>query len=204
MRHLVRIAAAASVLVAALAGSAQAAFISAPMGLGQQLDHIRFETPTLAPMAYTRFCIEYPEDCKLPKIMFRGGRVKLTAERLRELVAVNARVNAAIRPEPNLLGVAGEKWVIAPSAGDCNDYAVTKRHQLLANGWPPRSLLLAEVITHWGEHHLVVVVRTQSGDLVIDNLNANIKPWTRTNYTWVRIQTPNNPMFWAKVGERSV
>jgi predicted transglutaminase-like cysteine proteinase len=191
-------------VLVALCGSAQAAFIGAPMGLGQQLVHIRFETPTLAPMAYTRFCMQYPEECRASKITFRGGRVKLTPERLRDLTTVNAEVNAAIRPEPNVEGVAGEKWLIAPVAGDCNDYAVTKRHQLMASGWPPRSLLLAEVITHWGEHHLVVVVRTQSADLVIDNLNANIKPWTRTNYTWVRIQTPNNPMFWAKVGDRSV
>ena len=106
--------------------------------------------------------------------------------------------NAAIQTGVGL-AVAG-----APLAASHVYNAVTKRHQLMASGWPPRSLLLAEVITHWGEHHLVVVVRTQSADLVIDNLNANIKPWTRTNYTWVRIQTPNNPMFWAKVGERSV
>jgi predicted transglutaminase-like cysteine proteinase len=54
-----------------------------------------------------------------------------------------------------------------PSSGDCNDYAVTRRHDLIARGWPARSLLLAEVITSWGEHHLVVVVAHQrcgSGD----------------------------------------
>jgi predicted transglutaminase-like cysteine proteinase len=33
-------------------------------------------------------------------------------------------------------------------------------------------------------------------------LNANIKSWNRTNYRWVRIQTPDNPMFWTKVGDR--
>jgi predicted transglutaminase-like cysteine proteinase len=65
------------------------------------------------------------------------------------------------------------------SFGDCNDYAVTKRHDLI-----PQRLactLLAEVITGWGEHHLVVVARAKAADLVIDNLDANIKPWTRTN-----------------------
>jgi predicted transglutaminase-like cysteine proteinase len=92
---------------------------------------------------------------------------------------------------------------VAPSSGDCNDYAVTKRHDLIARGWPARSLLLAEVVTSWGEHHLVVVVRTKAADLVIDNLNANIKPWTRTNYRWLQIQTPDNPMLWAKIGDRT-
>jgi predicted transglutaminase-like cysteine proteinase len=205
MRRLIKISAAASVLAALLAGPAKAAFVGAPMNLGLQLQRIKFETPTLAPMAYTRFCMEYPQECRqTTPIMFRSGRVKMTTERFQELIRVNAQINTAIRPEPNLLGLAGERWLVAPASGDCNDYAVTKRHELIARGWPARSLLLAEVVTTWGEHHLVVVVRTSNGDLVIDNLNANIRPWTRTGYRWVRIQTPQNPMFWAKVGDRTV
>jgi predicted transglutaminase-like cysteine proteinase len=202
MRRLTKIAAAA-LLGLAFFGNAEAAFIGIPMNLGIQLEHIRFDTPTLAPMAHTRFCMEYPEDCKTRKIVFRGSRVTLNPQRVQDLIAVNAKVNSMIKPERNVSGIAGEKWIVGPSFGDCNDYAVTKRHELIARGWPAQSLLLAEVVTSWGEHHLVVVVRTKAVDLVIDNLNANIKPWTRTNYTWVRIQTPNNPMFWAKVGDRT-
>ena len=52
---------------------------------------------------------------------------------------------------------------------------MTKRHELMARGWPARSLLLAEVVTNWGEHHLVLVVRTRTADLVLDNLDADIK-----------------------------
>ncbi|WWE91844.1 transglutaminase-like cysteine peptidase [Bradyrhizobium symbiodeficiens] len=84
-------------------------------------------------------------------------------------------------------------------AGDCNDYAVTKRHALLERGWPARALLLAEVVTGSGEHHLILVVRTRSGDVVVDNLNANVRPWSKTNYQWVRMQSPQNPQFWSKV-----
>jgi predicted transglutaminase-like cysteine proteinase len=204
MRHLGKIAAALSLLAAASIGTAQAAFIGAPMNLKFQLEHIRFEQPMMAPLAHVRFCMDYPQDCRPRKIIFRSGRVKLTPQRVQDLVTVNAQVNSTIRPEPNLAGLAGERWLIAPSSGDCNDYAVTKRHDLIARGWPAQSLLLAEVVTNWGEHHLVVVIRTTTADLVIDNLNANIKPWTRTNYTWVRIQTPDNPMYWAKVGDRTV
>ena len=204
MRQLVKIAAAIALLATAFFGKAEAAFIGAPMNLGIQLQHIRFESPTLAPMAHTRFCIEYPGECRTGSIMFRSGLIKMTPQRVHDLAAVNAEVNSTIKPEANAAGIAGERWVVAPSSGDCNDYAVTKRHKLIARGWPARSLLLAEVVTNWGEHHLVVVVRTKSADLVIDNLNANIKPWSRTNYTWVRIQTPSNPMFWAKVGDRTV
>jgi len=149
--------------------------------------------------------MQYPRDCQRSKtrIKFRSSRIKLTPQRMEDLVAINARINSAIRPEHNNAGIAGEKWLIGPAAGDCNDYAVTKRHELIALGWPAQSLLLAEVVTNWGEHHLVVVVRTRTADLVIDNLNANIKPWTKTHYTWVRVQTPENPMYWAKVNDRT-
>jgi predicted transglutaminase-like cysteine proteinase len=78
---------------------------------------------------------------------------------------------------------------------------VTKRHELLARGWPSRSLLLAEVVVPSGEHHLAVVVRAKEGDLVIDNLNANVRPWFKTGYRWVRIQSPMNPQYWASVGK---
>jgi len=204
MNRLGKVAAALALLGSLFGESAHAAFIGSPMNLGGQLQRIRFEAPTLAPMAHTRFCLEYPQECRKTAIMLRSGRVKLTPERMQQLVTLNAQINAAITPEPNLLGLAGEKWLIGPKTGDCNDYAVTKRHELIARGWPAQSLLLAEVVTRWGEHHLVVVVRTKTTDLVVDNLNANIRPWSRTDYRWVRVQTPQNPMFWAKVGDRAV
>jgi predicted transglutaminase-like cysteine proteinase len=116
-----------------------------------------------------------------------------------ELVAVNARVNRNIAPERNNDGSAGKKWALAPEAGDCNDYAVTKRHELLARGWPSSSLLLAEVVTPWEEHHLVLVVRTREDDYVLDNLFEGIRVWSDTSYQWVRIQSPKNPRFWSAV-----
>jgi predicted transglutaminase-like cysteine proteinase len=170
-------------------------------GVSRGLEQIHFAAPTLAPFAHIRFCMQYPADCKVRHMVFRGSKVKLTEQRWKDLVAVNAAVNRSIKPEPNLEGVAGERWLISPQSGDCNDYAVTKRHELMARGWSSRSLLLAEVVIPSGEHHLVVVVRTDQGDLVIDNLNANIRPWSRTQYRWVRIQSPTNPFFWATVGK---
>jgi predicted transglutaminase-like cysteine proteinase len=173
-------------------------------GVNWGLERIQFNTPVLAPFAHTKHCVQYPSECQVHRMAFRGGKLALTPQRLADLTAVNAQVNRSIRPEPNLAGVLGEEWLIAPRTGDCNDYAVTKRHELLSRGWPSRALLLAEVVTHWGEHHLVLVVRTREGDLVADNLNANIRPWFRTQYQWVRIQTPRNPTYWASVGKLSV
>jgi predicted transglutaminase-like cysteine proteinase len=125
------------------------------MGLQSAVQHIKPEAPTLAPMAYTQFCLRYQEECR-PRMMFRGGP------------------------------------------------AVTKRHELLDRGWPARALLLSEVVSRRGEHHLVLVVRTKSGDLVLDNMTAQIKPWSRAPYRWVRIQLPTDNRLWATISGRGI
>jgi predicted transglutaminase-like cysteine proteinase len=180
--------------------AAQASFFGLPRTLGEIITRIRLDEPALAPIGHTRFCMQYPEECTVRRLVFRGGPIDMTAERWKELVAVNAEVNRSIAPVRNTGGLMTEQWRISPVSGECNSYAVTKRHELHARGWPARALLLAEVVTSWGEHHLVLVVRTRQGDFVADNLNANIRPWSKTNYQWVRIQTPDNPNFWARVG----
>jgi predicted transglutaminase-like cysteine proteinase len=170
-----------------------------PKSLKQQLDRVPDDRPALGPMAHTMFCLKYPKECEVRRIAFRGKKFDLTAERLADLMEVNAKVNRGIKPERNTLGLAGEKWLISPAYGDCNDYAVTKRHELLERGWPSRTLLLAEVVVPSGEHHLVMVVRTKQGDLVLDNLSPKIRSWTQPPYQWVRIQSAGNPKFWSLV-----
>jgi predicted transglutaminase-like cysteine proteinase len=174
-----------------------------PDGLQQDIQIIRFDVPTLAPMAFTQFCLKYPSDCKPQRLLFGDVRVELNKMRWSELENINRNVNSSIRPERNEDGLAGEKWLLSPVRGDCNDYAVTKRHQLITRGWPARTVLLSEVVTVSGEHHLVTVIRTDSGDLVLDNLTDQIKPWSRTPYRWLRIQTPKNPNYWASISERN-
>lgn len=162
------------------------------------LSRIAFATPTLPPMGHTLFCLKYPDDCRIQKAMLHTGPITLTHERRAELVRVNADVNNAIKPV-NVSGVIADKWLISPKSGNCNDFAVTKRHELLALGWPSRDLLLAEVVTTWNEHHLVLVVRTDNGDLVADSLNKRIRNWAETPYRWVRVETPDNPQRWATI-----
>ena len=204
MRYISKLGIATVALLTIGFNGAKAGFIGAPLAMRGVIQQIKFDSPTLPPMAFTQFCLKYANECKPRRMVFRGGRLKLTAERWADLRSVNRNVNASIRPEYNAQGLAGEKWLIGPASGDCNDYAVTKRHQLIARGWPARNVLLSEVVTSWGEHHLVVVVRTTEGDLVLDNLTANILPWTRKPYQWVRIQMPKNPNYWASLGTRNV
>lgn len=184
--------------------AAEAAFFGMPKTLKQQAARLSVAGPAPAPMDHTRHCLQYPDQCRAPRKVFRGGRTTLTPERWADLVRINTEVNRAIRPEPNTRGVAHEHWVIAPSAGDCNDYAVTKRAALLERGWPARNLLLAEVVVPSGEHHLVLVLRTTEGDLVADNLAASIRPLGAPRYRWLRAQSPENPQFWSSIARLSV
>lgn len=184
--------------------TAEAAFFSYPRALENHVSRILFASPVLPPFAHSLFCLKYPSECEVRHIAFRGRKVQMTLRRWLDLVEVNTDVNHSIIPEHQNEGPADEKWVIAPDRGDCNDYAVTKRHELLARGWPSRALLLAEVVTSWGEHHLVLVIHVEEGDFVADNLDPHIRSWRSANYQWVRIQSPGNPQYWATVDKVNV
>jgi predicted transglutaminase-like cysteine proteinase len=180
---------------------AQAAFFSLPRQLNLQLSKVGFAAPVLPPIGHSGFCHKYPEDCAVQGIDFRHRKIALTAQRWNELNSVNRDVNGEIVPEITPGDAVTKEWVIAPAAGDCKDYAITKRHKLLARGWPSRALLLAEVVVPSGEHHLILVVRLAETDLVLDNLSPNIRTVAMTydRYQWVRMETSQNPRFWARV-----
>lgn len=199
-RVLKSIIAVAALVATANAYTAQAAFFSYPRALRLQLVRIPFGSPTLAPLAYSRFCMQYSDDCEVQHITFRKPHpIALTPALMQDLIEVNREVNRAITPREDEGSVVSERWLVSPESGACHDFAVTKRHELLARGWPSRSLLLAEVVVPWGEHHLVVVVKTDQGDLVLDNLNAGIRPWSRTPYEWVRMQSSSDPNIWMSI-----
>lgn len=152
---------------------------------------------TLAPFAHVAFCLKEPADCKPSD---GPDMVTLTDEKFAELVSVNRAVNKEIIPKimPGL-----ETWTISPKYGSCHDYAITKRHQLLAAGWPTRALRIAVAITPEGIGHAILVVKTSIGDLVLDNRTAQILPWKQANLRWLKIESSENPQIWLDIGGRS-
>lgn len=155
-------------------------------------------SPALAPFQHVRFCMRYPDDCKSDPADVIA--VELTAEVSELLNRVNHDVNATIIPMQKSDGVdINDRWTIGPAAGDCNDYAVTKRHQLLNSGLPSRALRLAVVRTPSGIGHLVLVVATTKGDFVLDNLVETIRPWQITKYQWLKIQSAKDARYWYEV-----
>lgn len=146
----------------------------------------------LAPQAFLAFCRTYPSDCAPSG----ESRVALDADMMGLLREVNARVNATVAPV-ELRGP--DVWQLGLKAGHCAIYAVQKRHDLIEMGLPAAALSLAVVTAPTGDLHLVLVVRSDRGAVVLDNLNPNILPWTATSYEYRRIQSRDNPMFWVSV-----
>lgn len=149
---------------------------------------------TLAPMGFVRFCMQYPSDCSATA----AEPVKLTVEAQAQLESVNRAVNRRISPKADSL--RQDIWSLNVLAGDCDDYAAQKRHDLIALGWPQGALLFAAVWTPGGEAHLIVVVRTDRGDFVLDNLRPEIVQTAESRYRWEKMQSARHPLYWVEVG----
>jgi len=196
---------AATLALAISAESTTATFQDIPKSVSYQpapqnsIERLQFDQPALPPFAHSVFCLHLPKECEIKRVAMQHGRIALNDERRAELNTVNMIVNRAIAPQGKSANVIEANWVISPVRGDCNDYAITKRHELQARGWPTDSLLLAEVVTSWGEHHLVLVVTTREEDFVLDNLTPTVRRLSETSYRWIRMQSPNDPKLWWTV-----
>ena len=149
-------------------------------------------SPTLSPFQHVRFCLRYPADCKSDPT--ETTTVELTAETIETIQRVNRDVNASIMPVGRSSAVDDGGWTISPASGDCNDYAVTKRHELVRSGLPAKAVRLAVVKTTSGIGHLILVVSTNKGDLVLDNLSETI----------VKIQSAGDARYWFEVKPRGM
>ena len=153
----------------------------------------------LAPVAHTVFCMNYPRECSRSE----GSRSFFTVDSqvlYDELDAVNREVNAAIKPAPDKSDTA-RGWTLFPSKGDCNDYVVSKRHELLQRGWPSSALQLAEtILPKTGDHHLVLVANVRGKMFVLDNLQFTPVPLTASiDYRWIRIESSQDPAYWISM-----
>jgi predicted transglutaminase-like cysteine proteinase len=165
-------------------------FIARPAHAGPSGDNV------LPPMGHTFFCMRYPGDCARTV----GRTIPDMPSELPMLEAINEMVNSAIVPTTGKTPLVNPHWSIDPVVGDCNDYAVTKRHRLLEAGWPSSALLLAEVsLVATGEHHLILIVRG-TADWVLDNrLSSVVKlPAVRNQYVLYRVESTEDPKFWTK------
>ena len=159
------------------------------------------KSEAVGPFAHALFCAQNPGDCQTSR-RTRWGRapVVMTERKQQELRRINSEINAAIEPRNDTkVNGFGDSWTLAPKAGDCEDYAITKRHKLISLGWPARAVRLAITYTGSGEGHMVLVVRTSEGDLVLDNRIDTIRAWNKTGLKWKMMQASLDPRKWVGV-----
>lgn len=119
----------------------------------------------------------------------------------RRINQINRRVNRAIRrgADARLYGQA-DYWA-APTGrgaqGDCEDYVLAKRRELIREGFPAEALSIAIVDTAKGERHAVLLIATDQGEFVLDNLSSWISRWDKVDYHWLQRQAPGRVFDWV-------
>jgi len=132
------------------------------------------------------------------------GRIILTKRVWSQLNKVNRMVNRRVISVSDRENYqSADVWALPLSAGnrrgDCEDYVMEKRHQLLAAGYPMRLLSVALVRTRWGDTHALLLVETDQGTLALDSFSAWINPWWKLDYQWIMRQSPDDPSLWVSV-----
>lgn len=149
-----------------------------------------------APPAFSPFCARQPRLCSSAG---RTKLVQLTPGRQAELAAVNSSVNARIRERSDLASQGkADDWRIPTKEGDCEDFAILKKSELMTRGWPASALLLT-VVTLGGAGHTVLTVRTDGGDLILDNRTGAIRNWSRTPYHYFARQSQSRNGKWTQI-----
>lgn len=159
----------------------------------------RTRGPASPPPAFLDFCAKNPAECRRSGASTR--QVLMTPERQRDLQEVNARVNSTITEMSDREHHGREDvWSIPTDGkGDCEDFALLKRKQLIERGWPSSALLIAVVGTSAGEGHAVLMATTSEGDLVLDNKTSRVLPWTQTGYLFFTRMSQANPRAWEAI-----
>jgi predicted transglutaminase-like cysteine proteinase len=166
-----------------------------------QFRYIDVASETRAPIGWVEFCAVNPGECATTPSAPRD--IVLTTTALKDLVSINRYVNDTIKPMTDLdhWGTI-EKWSYPDDGyGDCEDYALLKRRLLIRAGWPREALLLTVVRDRKDEGHAVLTVKTDRGELILDNQVEDVLPWFETGYRFMKRQSQSDPNVWLKLGE---
>ncbi|WP_342152998.1 transglutaminase-like cysteine peptidase [Methylorubrum sp. SB2] len=136
--------------------------------------------------AWNDFCVRHPSECAVDTA--EPAVIALTPAVWQALSSVNRRVNGRIKPITDAAhwGVV-DRWDFPDDGfGDCEDIQLLKRKMLIERRLPRRALRMTVVIDEIGEGHAVLMVRTDRGDLILDNKTNAVLPWQRTGYSFVK------------------
>ncbi len=154
---------------------------------------------TSQPIGHFQFCKEMPSECAVRSR--DAGPTRMTNALWEKIVAVNAAVNSAIKPmsDQEIYG-RKEVWTYPVNGvGDCEDYVLEKRRRLNDAGISLSNLLITVVRKRDGEGHAVLTVRTDRGDLILDNLDEEVRLWSDTNYRYLKRQASHHTGRWVSL-----
>ncbi|MCZ4272783.1 transglutaminase-like cysteine peptidase [Maritalea porphyrae] len=155
---------------------------------------------TSIPMGHAAFCKTRPTECGQNSKLI--SYEELTQDKWQQLLNINAQLNAEIKPINDIdLYQTEEFWTYPRGYGDCEDYVLAKRKALIAAGWAPSTLLVTVVMQKSGEGHAVLTVRTDRGDLILDNQEGLIKVWSETPYTFIKRQSQVHAGRWMELAD---
>lgn len=118
-----------------------------------------------SPIAYQFFCRDHAIEC------VKSGPSTVKYDNVIEIVqSINHIVNSSIDPKADSTDV----WTLFPSAGDCEDYALSKRSLLRQKGLPTNSMKIGIYTHETGETHAVLIIKTDKGNIVLDNLKTDV------------------------------
>ncbi|MBL8583269.1 MAG: transglutaminase-like cysteine peptidase [Rhizobiaceae bacterium] len=162
--------------------------------------YMRTGARTTQPVGHYEFCQRYPGECrqKTPA----GAPIELTRKLWAAMIDVNNAVNSAVSPRTDRdMWGQEEVWSFPGAYGDCEDYVLEKRRQLMAIGVPAGDLLITVARQPNGDGHAVLTVRTSRGDYILDNLDTRVLAWTDTEYTYLKRQSEKNSGVWVTIND---
>lgn len=155
-------------------------------------------------IGWSGFCKAQPLECRDSRL--EPVAVILTPDVWSELNSINGLVNRQIKPigdddHYGIYRMGIPNWWTYPDdgSGNCNDYVLLKRRLLIEAGWPKSALLMTVVVSPKGEGHLVLTVRTDRGDFILDNVRSRVLAWNKTDYRFVKRQSATDQNVWLLI-----
>ncbi|RVC59217.1 MAG: transglutaminase [Mesorhizobium sp.] len=156
---------------------------------------------TTQPVGHYEFCQKLPQECteRTPK----QAPIELTRKLWAAIVNINNSVNTRITPRTDMeMWGKEEVWSYPDSGfGDCEDYALEKRRELMDIGVPAGALLMTVARQPNGDGHAVLTVRTSLGEFILDNLQPKVMAWTDTPYTYLKRQSTETSGVWVTIND---
>jgi predicted transglutaminase-like cysteine proteinase len=149
-----------------------------------------------APVGFVSACHRYQWLCSNT-----AGRDMDDPEALSLLKRVNGHVNMTVASADDASVYGRQDFWSLPTGGrgDCEDYALQKKKDLIDAGFRSDHLAISVVLDRNGHNHAVLLARLKSGDFVLDNLSGSVRSWESTGYTFLARQSFENQRVWKVI-----